>query len=114
MGGKFVNRLIEKATLKIVQRMEQNRKDFVEVEASYRDTGYDKYYNKMNRLDAEYKELKEFIHLEETTEALPQTVVELDRLREVLKNIKSKVFYMEADFPANSHLIGLKELLKDI
>ena len=62
----------------------------------------------------EYEELKDFMHLETTTEVLPQTIVELDRLREVLKNIKSKVFYMETDFPANSHLIGLKELLKDI
>jgi putative IMPACT (imprinted ancient) family translation regulator len=114
MGGKFVNKLIEKATLKIVQRMEQNRKEFVEAEASYRDTGYNKYYNKMNRLDVEYKELKDFMHLGETTEVLPQTIVELDRLREVVKNIKSKVFFMEADFPVNSHLVGLKELLKDI
>jgi hypothetical protein len=109
-----MNKLIEKATLKIVQRMEQNRKEFVEAEASYSDTGYDKYYNKMIRLDTEYNELKDFMHLETTTEALPQTIVELDRLREVLKNIKSKVFYMEIDFPANSHLIGLKELLRDI
>ena len=48
-----MNKLIEKATLKIVQRMEQNRKEFAEAQESYGDTGYDKYYNKMDRLDAE-------------------------------------------------------------
>lgn len=37
-GGLKLNKYIEKATLKIVQRMEQNRKEFVEAEASYSDT----------------------------------------------------------------------------
>ena len=33
---------IEKAVLKITQAMEKNRKDFVELERNYQDTGYDR------------------------------------------------------------------------
>jgi anion-transporting ArsA/GET3 family ATPase len=109
-----MNKYIEKAMLKIVQRMEQNRKEFVEAERSYQDTGYDRYFNKMNTLDSEYKELKEFLHSEPECAAAPETEIELDRLRMILKNVKSKVYYMEADFPANAHLMGLKELLREV
>lgn len=109
-----MNKYIEKATLKIVQRMEQNRKEFVEAERSYQDTGYDRYFKKMNMLDEEYKELKEFLRIEPEHEVTPETGIELNRLRRILKDVKSKVYYMEFDFPQNSHLIGLKELLREV
>lgn len=109
-----MNKYIEKATLKIVQRMEQNRKEFVEAKENYRDTGYDQYFKKMNSLDNEYAEFKEFLQIEQKHEVAPQTVIELDRLQRILKDVKSKVDYMEADFPANAHLIGLKNLLREV
>lgn len=51
---------IERTALRIAQAMEKNRKSYLEAEESYRDTGYDRYWNKMQLLDAEYEELKLF------------------------------------------------------
>lgn len=109
-----MNKYIEKATLKLVQRMEKNRKEFNEAKDWYNDTGYNRYFKKMEALDSEYEELKEFLHKDQKQEVLPETIIELDRLQRILQNVKNKVYYMEADFPVNSHLIGLKDLLREV
>jgi archaellum component FlaC len=67
----------------------------------------------MNALDNEYEELKSFLHVEHEDDTTLKMDNELNRLRTLIKNVKSKVEYMEADFPANTHLIGLKELLRE-
>ncbi|QAT43459.1 hypothetical protein [Aminipila luticellarii] len=108
-----MNKHIEKATLKIIERMEKNRHEYNEAKEWLDDTGYDRYYKKMERLDAEYEELKNFIN-PEPEGATAAELIELDRLRRTLKDVKSKVFYMECDFPSSSHLIGLKDLLRDV
>ncbi len=105
---------IEKATLKITQAMEKNRKAYNEAHASYRDTGYDRYYKKMEKLNNEYAELKAFLHTEEKTEVLPGTVKELYELKGKLNSIKSTVEYILTDLPVSSEAIHLKELLMDI
>jgi hypothetical protein len=109
-----MNKYIEKATLKIVQRMEQNRKELNEAKESYNDSGYDRYLKKMEQLDKEYEEFKEFLHIQEPDNSLTKANLEIDRLQRILATIKNKIFYMEADFPANTHIIGLKDLLRDI
>jgi len=106
-----MNKYIENATLKIVQRMEKNRQEYEELRRNYNDTGYDRYKNKMDALDVEYEEFKAFIGVKE--EQNSSDSLELERLRDILKNIKSKIYYMEFDFPDNSHLIGLKRLLNE-
>lgn len=55
-----MQKVIEKAVIKITQEMERNRKAYNEARGSYNDTGYDRYYNKMTKLDAEYEDLKAF------------------------------------------------------
>lgn len=107
-----MNKYIEKATLKIVQRMEKNRQEHEEMRRNYNDTGYDRYKNKMDDLETEYEELKAFIGIKE--EQNTSELVELERLRNILKNVKNKIYYMECDFPENSHLIGLKGLLREL
>ena len=109
-----MQKVIENATLKIVQAMEKNRNAYNEADEWYKDTGYNRYWKKMEKIDAEYEELRDFLHPEEKIEVQPETILRCYELERMLKNVKSKVFYMEFDFPANSHIIGLKELLRDI
>lgn len=46
---------IEKATIKTKQAMEKNRIAYAKAEKRYRDTGYDRYFKKMNKLDIKYQ-----------------------------------------------------------
>ncbi len=101
---------IEKAVLKITQAMEKNRKEFVEVEGNYRDTGYDRYWNKMQKLDAEYEELRAFI---QPKQELSQ-IKEMEELQRIVKNIKSKWEHLKSDIPITADLMGIDDLFKEL
>lgn len=106
---------IEKAVSKITKVMEKNREAYEEARGSYNDTGYDRYWNKMERLDAEYAELKDFLHTEKT-EVRPETIRKLNELQEKARNIKSKWEFLcrELNLPATADVIGINEIFKDI
>lgn len=114
-GGRKNNmqKVIEKAVIKITQEMERNRKAYNEARGSYNDTGYDRYYNKMTKLDAEYEDLKAFLHPEEKSE-VPEVYRECDELRRMLRNLKSKWQYLRADLPVSADTIGIDDLLRDV
>lgn len=105
---------IERAVLRITQAMEKNRKAYVEAVGSYRDTGYDRYWNKMEKLDAEYEELKSFLHPKEEPEVSLSTIRKFDELKRQVKCIRSKWEYLRCDMPDSADSIGIDELFKDI
>ena len=107
---------IERATAIITKAIEKNRKAYEEADGSYRDTGYDRYWNKMQRLDAEYEELKAFLHTEEKNEVQPDTIRKLYELQRKVKNIKSNWDYVYHDFnlPATPQVVGIISIFKDI
>lgn len=107
---------IEKAISRITQAIEKNRKAYAEAAGNYRDTGYDRYWNKMQKLNTEYEELKAFLHPEEKIEVQLDTRLKLDELQHSVKNIKSKWDYICRDFnlPATSDVIGINDIFRDI
>lgn len=109
-----MNKWIENMKLKIVSKMEANRKAFEEAEASYGDTGYDRYYKRMEKLDNEYEELKAFLldGKEDNEQLLTEIKMENEALRKTLSEVKSKVYYLSKDFPRCSDLINLEDILK--
>lgn len=111
-----MNKWIENMKLKIVSKMEANRKAYEEADGSYRDTGYNKYYNKMIRLDKEYEELKAFLldGKEDDKQLLTQLKNENEVLRKTLIEIKSKVYYLSKQLPRCSELVSLEDMLKNI
>lgn len=109
-----MQKVIEKAVLKITQEMEKNRKVYNEARENYNDTGYDRYYNKMAKLDAEYEELRTFLHHEEKNEVPAEVYRECDELRQTLQNLKSKWQYLRADLPVSVDTIGIDDLLRDV
>lgn len=105
---------IEKAVLKITQAMEKNRNAYNEARGSFCDTGYDRYQKKMDRLDAEYEELRVFIHPRESAEVQPQIVRECEEMRRILKSMKSKWQHLRTDLPVSVGTIGIDDLLRDV
>lgn len=102
---------IEKATIKITQAMEKNRIAYAEAEEWYRDTGYDRYFKKMNKLDEEYGEYKEFLHIGE--EPVISTNHEEEYL-DMLKKIKAKWYYLKFDIPVTMESNAIDEILMDV
>ena len=105
---------IERAVLRITQAMEKNRNNYVEAKEFYRDTGYDRYWNKMQKLDKEYEELELFLHPKEEINVSPETIKKLNELQIKVKNIKSKWEYLRVDLPDSIDSIGIDDLFKDI
>lgn len=109
-----MHKVIENAVIKITQAMEKNRNAYVEASEWYSDTGYDRYWNKMERLDAEYEELKTFLHHEEKSDVPAEVYQERDELRQALLNLKSKWQYLRADLPVSVDTIGIDDIFRDI
>lgn len=109
--------IIEKAVLKITQEMERNRRLYAEADYSYRDTGYERYWNKMKRLQAEYDELKSFIGLGKEDiqlKAENQRIYEENKkLKEFIKEAKSLMDYINADYWSDSNVARLHAKFKD-
>lgn len=104
---------IEKAVSKITQAIEKNRKAYTEADANYRDTGYDRYWNKMQKLDAEYEELKTFIHGEKV-DVTPETLRKLYELQISVRSLKSKWEHLRGDLPACADVCRIDDIIKDI
>lgn len=105
---------IEKAVIKITQAMEKNRNAYNDADASYRDTGHNRYWNKMQKLDAEYEELKLFLHPKEDTGADAETILKFEELRRNVKNLRSKWRYLRADLPDSVDSVGIDDIFREI
>lgn len=110
---------IEKAKIKIEKEMEKNRNAYENAEEFYRDTGYDRYWNKMKRLDEEYDELKSFIGVDKEESSKEQEAEnqrlyeENKKLKEFIKDAKSLMDYVHADYWSDNTVNRLYEKFKD-
>lgn len=105
---------IERAVLRITQSMEKNRKAYDDANASYKDTGYDRYWKKMEKLDAEYEELRSFVHPKEEINIAAGTIQKLDELQRNVKNIRSKWEHLRSDLPDSVDSVAIDDLFRDI
>ena len=100
---------IEKAISKLKPAYEE-AKDF------YTDTGYDRYYNKMQKIESELQELEEYIHKSESSvkDLTTEEYREYLDMKMDLKNLASKFFYMFADFnlPESAEIKGIQQILE--
>ena len=68
----------------------------------------------MVKLDKEYEELKEFLNEDKEDDIYKaKHIAENKELLNVIKNIKSKVFYLRKELPNCAELISLWDMLRD-
>lgn len=104
---KYKKSVCDKALAKL-------QEDYVSARDSYADTGYDKYFKKMSKCEVEIKELEDYLTSKEKTDITTTEYKELLELRQKMKIVKSKVFYLTKDLPMSNVLMRLNEMLKDI
>ena len=102
----------EKTLNTAIEKLQRDRK---EARDNLNATGYDRYYNKMERCEKEidelmaYRERDSAISAAEREKALAKQ--ELDRIK---KDIKNKVFYLLADFPECTEARNLREYVDNL
>ena len=105
---------IEKAVLRITQVMERNRKAYEEAKANYNDTGHGCYWNKMQKLDDEYEELKAFLLPDKENNVTPDAIRKLNELKVKVRSLKTKWEYLRSDLSYSNVSVGIDDIFRDI
>lgn len=113
--NKYIEK-VEKYKEKVLRpALEKLKADHEEAEDFYRDTGYDRYYNKIQKCENQIEEIEKYLNAgkEEIKQITPSEYKELLELREAIKNVKSKVFYLSKELPMCADLVNLQDLLRN-
>ena len=79
MTGKEVIEKVEAYKVRTVgNALNKAKEEYQDAEGSYNDTGYDRYYNKMNRLEKTIEELEAYIEKDRVNERLLELKSELE------------------------------------
>lgn len=101
---------LEKAILKA-------KTGYAEAKEFYTDTGYDRYFNKMQKCENELQELEKYLYKDEVvvTDLSTEQYKEYLKMKQDLATIKNKLFYLVADLglPATADLVSMQDILRD-
>lgn len=114
-----MNKTIEKAENKkreiINRRLDKLRIDYDEADDNYRVTGYDRYFNKMERCRKEILELEDWLERDNIIATYEHKCREVDNeIKEIRKNLSNKLFYLLHVVPDCSEAISLKLYLDEL
>ena len=111
--NKYIEK-VEKYKEKVLgTALEKLKAEHEEAEDFYRDTGYDRYFNKMQKCEKQIEEIEKYLGESKKKDITASEYKELLQLREAMKNVKSKVFYLSKELPVCTDLINLQDLLRD-
>ncbi|MBQ3600952.1 MAG: hypothetical protein II992_07115 [Lachnospiraceae bacterium] len=113
--NKYIEK-VEKYKEKVLgPTLEKLKIEYKDAEEWYKDTGHARYFNKMQRCEKQIDEIEKYMKKgeTETREVSSREYSELLELKEKMKTIKSKVFYLSKEIPVTAELINLQDILKD-
>lgn len=112
---KIIQKVEEYKNKTIKAAYEKALEQYNEASDFYRDTGYDRYYNKMQRLESEMSKLDAYIHADVPETLQSSDIREFYKMQKDLKSLKNKVFYLEKDLnlPYCNELETIKDILRD-
>lgn len=113
--NKYVEKVEQYKEKVLGQALEKLKTDYEEAEDFYRDTGYDRYYKKMQKCESQIAEIEKYMNAGKTEvkQVTASEYKELLELRQKMKTIKNKVFYLSKELPMCADLINLQDLLRD-
>ncbi|MDE6053391.1 MAG: hypothetical protein K2G55_06470 [Lachnospiraceae bacterium] len=110
--NKYIEKVEQYKQKTLNNALEKLRAEYREAQRDYADSGYDRYFNKMNRCEKQIDEIEEY--LRPKRKMSPEEFEELNGLRRTVKTAKNKVFYLLCDWPeelVNTELTSLRDLL---
>lgn len=117
MMSKYIEKVEHYKQKTIGTAIEKMKAEYADAKDSYNDTGYDRYFNKMQKREAEIQELENYLHKNEVVikDLSTEQYREYLKMKQDLQSIKSKLFYLVTDLglPATADLISLQDILRD-
>ena len=112
-----MNKIIEKCEAykqkTVSAALEKARTQYEDARGSYNDTGYDKYWNKMSRLEAEIDELEKYLERDGAIQAAIEEKAKVKKeIEEINKTLKNKIFYLLAAIPECSEGQSLRDYVE--
>lgn len=113
--NKYIEKVEEYKQKTLGKALEKLKSEYEQAKDFYTDSGYDRYFNKMNKCEEQIEEIEKYLNgeQEERNELRADDYKELLILRETMKGIKSKVFYLSKDLPMSADLRNLQDMLRD-
>ena len=113
--NKTIEKIEEYKAEKIQIAIDRAGAALEDAKACYRDTGYDRYYNKMQRLEKEIEELEAY---RDRDKAIAEAIAEKQKVRreldEIKKDLGNKLFYLLAAIPECSEAKSIKTYLEKL
>ncbi len=112
--NKYIERVERYKQKTLNNVLEKIRADYHEAQRDYDDSGYDRYFNKMGRIEKQIDEIEEY--LRPKREITPAECEELNELRRMVKSAKNSVFYLTKEWPeglVNTKLTNLWDMLNN-
>lgn len=99
--NKYVEKVEQYKEKVLKPALEKLKAEHEEAEDFYRDTGYDRYYKKMQKCESQIEEIEQYLKAGtmEVREVTASEYKELLELRQKMKSIKNKVFYLSKELP---------------
>ena len=95
--------------------LEKARAAYEEARGSFNDTGYDRYYNRMEKLEQEINELEEYQQRDGAIRAaIEERAKAKQEIADLKKTLKNKLFYLMAAIPECSEGRSIQEWLETI
>lgn len=114
------NKTIEKIEAykakEITKAMKKAQQGYEEAKDFFTDTGYDRYFRKMEKYEKEIQEIEDYLHKDEvkTNDLSTDQCREYLDMKKDIQSISSKFFFMFADFnlPETSEVQGIQRILE--
>lgn len=94
--------------------LEKLKAEYEEAEDFYRDTGYDRYFNKMSKCEKQINEIEEYLNPVTVKDITTDQYREFLELKNTMQSVKSNLIYIMADLPDCNEKIRLQDSLRKI
>lgn len=114
--NKTVEKIEAYKAKEIKKAIEKAKQGYEEAKDFYVDSGYDRYYRKMEKCEKELQELEDYLHKDEVkvSDLSTDQYREYIEMKKDIESLISKFFFMFADLnlPETSEVLGIQRILE--
>ena len=113
--NKYVEKVEKYKEKVLVQALEKLKTEYEEAEDFYRDSGYDRYFKKMNKCEKEIQEIEEYLNPAPiVNDITTDQYRDFLNLTKTMKSVKSNLIYIMDYLPDCTEKARLQECIREI
>lgn len=112
---KAIERVEKYREATISKAIEKAEEEYSEAIDWYNDTGYDRYYKKVTRLEHEIDELNDYIKKSQRIEDYERKIAEKDKeIDEIIDKVAKKFFWLEKAMPDCTEIRLFRDFVEEL